>query len=288
MQFKSLADRSWLHEAWRHKASVVAGVLAIVSLSLAHYAGFLIDLPLQIVAVAGMPLASGVTATFLFYLFFCAVFARVLASIMQLITLPFLAVADRLGPGVRLRMEWSHQRRFVRTHSQTIKWEGFVWILVQALMLLFMMLAIYLKAAFSWLTAVGIAMFFIPIVLSGLIRSGYFLQPKPRAFIRKIRTRRTRYGRAASAAFVTTTAALIIMAFVMGNMRASLLRDQTPHMVVTKEFTGIATVIASSEGALLLFQKQGKELRYIYSSPEFTASIESKPVFPPIGSNKKE
>jgi len=58
-------------------------------------------------------------------------------------------------------------------------------------------------------------------------------------------------------------------------------------MTVTKEFAGMATVIASSEGALLMFQKQGDALRYIYLAPEFVTSIESKPVFPPIGSKKE-
>ncbi|AWL07132.1 hypothetical protein DIR46_23685 [Massilia oculi] len=241
---------------------------------------------MQIVAVAGMPLAQGVTATFLFYVFFCAVVARVFTSILQLICLPFLAISDRLDPGFRRKMDWKHQRRFVRTHSQTIKWEGFAWIIFQAAMFLFMMLAIYVKFAITWVSGVGLVISVVLIVLSGLVRAGFFLQPKPRIFIRKMKMRRARSARAASAAFVTITAALIVVAFFMGSMRASLLRDQGAHAVVTKEFTGNATVIASSEGALLLFQKLGDERRYIYSSPEFTASMESKNVFTPIGVEK--
>jgi len=66
------------------------------------------------------------------------------------------------------------------------------------------------------------------------------------------------------------------------------LRNDEPHMIVTKEFTGNANVIASADGALLLFQKQGDEFRYIYSSPEFTASMETKPAFPPIGAKKEQ
>jgi hypothetical protein len=287
MPITFLPGRSWLHEAWHHKTSVLAGVLAIVSLSLAHYAGFLMKVPLQIVAVAGMPLAKGVTATFLFYVFFCAVFARVLASMLQLVVLPFLAVTDRLERGFRRRMDWPHQRRFVRSHSQTIKWEGYIWIAIQALLFLLLMLAIYVKFTITWISGVGLLTSIVLIVLSGLVRSGFFLQPIPNTFIRKIKSRPARSGHVASAAFVTTTAALIIVAFFMGSMRASLLRDQGPHMIVTKEFTGMATVIASSEGAILLFQKQDAELRYIYSAPEFTASIETKSVFPPIGSKKE-
>lgn len=287
MQLTPLTDHRRIQEAWRHKTSVLAGVLAIVSLSLAHYAGFLIEVPLQIVAVAGVPLASGVTATFLFYIFFCAVFARVITAIFQLVALPLLALADRLGPGFRRKMEWPHQRRFVRTHTETIKWEGYVWVAIQALLFLLMMLALYVKFSFTAVSAVGLVASVTFILLSVLVRCGFFLQPKPRTFVRKIKTRHARYGRAASGAFVTATAALTLAAFFMGSMRASLLRDQAPQMLVSKEFTGLATIIASSEGALLLFQKQEKELRYIYSAPEFTASMESKPVFAPIGSDKK-
>lgn len=286
MQFIFPPGRTWLYEVWHHKASVLGGVLAVISLSLAHYAGFLMNVPLQIVAVAGMPLAKGVTATFLFYMFFCAVFARVLTSMLQLGVLPFLALFDRLGRGFNRKMDWTHQRRFVRSHTQTIKWEGHVWIAIQAILFLLLMLGIYVKFTITWISGIELFTSIVLALLSGLVRSGFFLQPSPSAFSRKIRQRPARSGRAASAAFSTMTAALIIVAFFMGSMRASLLRDHEPQMTTTEDFTGMATVIASSEGALLLFQKQGVELRYIYSTPEFTTSIESKPVFPPLGSKE--
>lgn len=245
------------------------------------------SVPLQIVSVAGLPLAKGVTATFLFYVFFCAVLARVLTSMLQLVTLPFLGVTDRLEPGFIRKMDRSRQRRFVRSHKQTIKWEGYIWILLQASLLLFLMLGIYVKFTITWLSGLGLLISIVFAILSGLFRAEFFLQPKPRTFIRKVKTRPMRSSRTISAAFVTIAAALIIVAFILGTMRASLLRDQEPHSVLTKEFTGAATVIASSDGALLLFQKQGGDARYIFSTPEFAASVETKAVFPPIGRSKE-
>lgn len=288
LRIRSIPGRNWLSEAWHHKSSLLGGALAVVSLSLAHYAGFLMKVPLQIVAVAGLSLAKGVTATFLFYVFFCAVFARVLASILQLAILPSLAVVDRLDRGFRRKMDWSHQRRFVRTHTLTIKVEGFVWIGIQAFLFLLMMLALYVDFALTWISIIGIFTSIVLATLSWFLRSGFFLQPKLRPFIRKIRTRRARKMRGVSAAFVTSTAALIIVAFFLGALRADLLRNQQPHPIVTKEFTGTAAVIASSEGALLLFQEQKDAFRYIYSAPDFTASMESKSVFPPIGAKKEQ
>lgn len=287
MQFTFPPDRTWFYEVWHHKASILGGVLALISLSLAHYAGFLTNVPLQIVAVAGMPLAKGVTATFLFYVFFCAVFARVLTSMLQLVVLPFLALTDRLERGFRRKMDWKHQRRFVRSHTQTIKWEGHIWIGIQAVFFLLLMLGVYVKFTITWISGFGLFASIVLVLLSGLVRSGFFLQPSPSVFSRKIRKRTARSGRAASAAFVTITAALIIVAFFLGSMRASLLRDQEPQATKTNDFTGMATVVASSEGALLLFQKLGDERRYIYFTPEFATSKETKPVFPPIGSKKE-
>lgn len=280
-------SRTWFYEVWQHKASLLGGVLAIFSLSLAHYAGFLMKVPLQIVAIAGLPLAKGVTATFLFYVFFCAVFARVLASILQLIILPFLALNDRLERGFSRKMDWKRQRRFVRSHSQTIKWEGYVWIAIQAFLFFLLMLGIYVNFTVTWNSGIALVTSIVLVVLSGLVRSGFFLQPNPIIFSRKITTRPTCSGRAVSAAFVTITAALIVMSFFMGGMRASLLRDQEQQRITTKTFNGMATVIASSEGALLLFQKQGAEFRYIYSTQDFATSIETKPVFSPIGHSRE-
>lgn len=282
IQLTSLARRTWLHQIWKYKASFLAGSLAIVSLSLAHYAGFLMDVPLQIVAIAGALLAKDITATFLFYMFFSAVSARVLTSILQLVVLPFLAAADRLERGMRRKMSWAQQRRFVRSHTETIKWEGLAWVAFQILLFLFVMLGIYVKFTVTWISGVGLFVSMILATMAGLVRSGFFLQPKLKPFVRKIRTRRARLGKATSATFVTATSALIIGAFFMGFMRASLLREQKPHMILTKEFTGMAAVIASSEDALLLFQRQGKEFRYIYSTREFAITIETKPVFQPL------
>lgn len=287
MEFTFPPSRSWINELWRHKASIFGGLLAIVSLSLAHYAGFLVQVPLQIVAIAGLPLAKGVTATFLFYVFFCAVFARVLTSMAQLVVLPFFALSDRLERGFRRKMDWAHQRRFVRSHSRTIKWEGHVWVVIQVILFLLLMLGTYVKFTITWVSGVGLFVSMVLVILAGLVRSGFFLQPNLHAFSRKIKTRPARSGRTASAAFVTITGALVIVAFFLGGMRASLLRDQEPQMTLTKAFAGMATVIASSEGALLMFQKQGEEIRYVYFTPEFATSIETKPVFPPLGFTKE-
>lgn len=158
---------------------------------------------------------------------------------------------------------------------------------MQAILFFLMMLAIYVEFTFTWVSGSVLIMSIPLVILSGLVRSGYFLQPKYQIFMRKIKARRLRFGQVVSATFVTTTAALIVVAFAMGIMRASLLRSQTPHRITAKDFVGTANVIASSDGALLLYQKKGVDFRYLYFCPEFTTSVETRPVFPPIGSQKE-
>lgn len=275
----------WVHKILDHKASLIGGVLAIISLSLAHYAGFLMKVPLQIVAVAGGSLAKGVTATFLFYLFFCAVSARVIASVLLIALLPALAIQDRLEGGIRREMSWSSQRRFVRSHTRTIKWENYIWLFIQSLIFLLLMLAIYVKFSMTWISGLVLIGSVLLIALSGLVRSGFFLQPKWKTFVRKNKSRPARFSRVVSASIVTVTGALIVVAFLLGGMRGNLLRSQEPGLVLTKDFVGMATVIASSGDELLLFQKKGNDFRYIYSAAGFTASFETAPVFPVLERN---
>lgn len=66
----------------------------------------------------------------------------------------------------------------------------------------------------------------------------------------------------------------------------NLFNSKDPQMTLPNDFTDSATAIEGSEGAPFLFQKQGVELRYIYSTTKFTTSIEAKPVFPSLDSKK--
>ena len=149
------------------------------------------------------------------------------------------------------------------------------------------MLLLYVKFTASIFLGFELVVSLVVVFLSWLIRSGFLLQPNISVFIRKIKGRSAHSIRAKSAAFITGTTVLVLVAFFMGNKRMTLLLAQYPQMTSTEKFTGMANILASSGNALLLFQKQEKEIRYIYSSPEFTTSVESiNSGFPQIASKK--
>lgn len=144
--------------------------------------------------------------------------------------------------------------------------------------------AIYVKFNIGWFSGIALVASLLLVLLTGLVRSGFFLQPKIKVFIRKIKGRPVFGRRAASAIIVTPAGASIVVSFILGVMRADLLRNQNPQIVIMEKFSAMAAVIASSESELLIFQKKGVESRYVYFAPNFITAIESKDVFPPIGS----
>ena len=231
MQFTYLFNQRILNQAWTNKLSVIGGVFALASLSLAHYAGFLMVFPLPILAIAGLTLAKGVTATFLFYVFFTAICARVFTSLFVLLLLPVWTLADRHQGGSRKLLNFSYQHRFVRLHTRTIKSEGYIWLLMQALIFVFFMLITYVEFSITWRIGTVLCVFSILFILSGLVRSGFFLQPRMSIFINKTKHRPARSSRVAIAVFGTVTGTLIIVSFCLGFMRSTLLRNQTPQMV---------------------------------------------------------
>ena len=50
-----------------HKGRLLNTFFTLTAVSLAHYAGFIMELPLQIMAASGGALATGVIASFVFY-----------------------------------------------------------------------------------------------------------------------------------------------------------------------------------------------------------------------------
>lgn len=280
---REVANHKWVLEAWRQKATLASGLLTITSLSLAHYAGFMMAVPMQILAIAGLPLAKGVTATFLFYLFLCAAISRVFTAISLAIFGPFLVAAllpriiGKRNPG------WREKKQFVMTHRQMLRKEVIFSQLIHALLFPFLVVSLYVQRTTTLHSATLFSLAATLLLVAFLIRSEFLLQLKWKPFIRKVKTRPRVGGRTGSAAFVTLVTTLIVASFFLGKWRMELLQSQNPGETVTTSFSGAATLLASSDRSILLYQKEGDAERYIYSSPEFTTSFESRAgVFSPM------
>ena len=122
----------------------------------------------------------------------------------------------------------------VRQHSETIRLEGHVWPLFQIPLFLIILLGLYVDFTLNWTSGILIAISMVLGMASYLVRFGFFLQPKPVIFVQKVRERVVRYGKVASAAFVTTSASFVIVAFIMGSLRADLLQTFQDRILTTE------------------------------------------------------
>ena len=257
-----------------HKGRILNFVFAIASISLAHYAGFISELPLQIVAAAGGTMASGVTATFLFYVALCAVLARVTVGILQLFLLPQLFFTDRAGHGFKLQ-GIGNIRKYVRSYNRLLHNEGYIWLSLQVIIFLICLLGLYIDFNLSWKSVLVISLALLVITLSGAFRTRFLLFLHWKPFIKRIRQRNSFRLNVASAAFVTIASALVITSFFIGQMRMTLLKTENSQQIINPYFVGYAKLLASSGSSTLLFEEDKGNERYIYTTREYALASES-------------
>lgn len=256
-----------------YKRKIVMAVLAVFSISLAHYAGFVMQLPLPILAAAGSAMAPGVTAAFLFYLALCSIFARVMVSVMQFIYLPGMIIVDRVRFGKLISIQ--KKRKYVRTYHELLQKEGLLWFSAQIFITVVGMFAVYANVPATLRTGFIILISVLLVAVAILFRARYFLILKTGRFIERWNKSSTFRANTATAMMVTLPAVLVVIAFVSGALRIKLLENTEPQQVTNCYFSGYARLLVSSGSASLLLQETGQKKRYIYSTPEYVVSVES-------------
>lgn len=268
-----------------NKNRIINSFFALTSIALAHYAGFLMVIPVQIVAAAGGAMAPGVTATFIFYVAFCAVVARAAVGIIQLIIIPFFLLHDRIIHGFKLQ-GINKKRRYVRSYYSLLRNEGYLWLGLQASIFLVALFGLYVDFTFTWKSGTFVILAIAGVLLSGAFRAKYLLILKWKVFLERFRGRDSFRLNAASAAFVTITSALVVASLCLGVMRMSLLKKAAPQQVSNEYFTGYAKLLASSGSSTLLYEEVKDDGRYIYAASDYAIAIESKKNSFPVISRK--
>lgn len=269
-----------------HKGRVLTSLLAIASMSLAHYAGFVMELPLQIVAAAGGALVPGVTTTFLFYVALCAVLARVIIGFLQVFLLPQIIFLDRVEHGQRLHST-KKKRKYVRSYNTLLRNEGYIWLGLQAISFAICLFGLYIDFNITWKPGVAIFIALTLVALSGAFRAKFLLMLSWASFIKRVKTRSAFRLNAGSASFVTLASALVVTSFALGAMRMSTLKNANPQQLSSQYFSGYANLLASSGSATLAYEKKGEDARYIFATKDYAIGVETKPkAFPPLNITK--
>lgn len=259
-----------------HKGRLFNTFFALAAISFAHYAGFIMELPLQIMAASGGALVTGVTATFVFYVALCAVVSRVGIGMVQPFLLLFLVGAGRAEQGYRLA-SWKKKRKFVRSYNNLMDNEGYYWLGAQVLFFVTLMPALYLKFTLTWKSGLGLLIVLLFISLAVLFRARFLLSLSWTFFMRRFKKRTASKTNVASALFVTIASALVVASFIMGSMRMAFLKSAQPQQITNEYFTGYANLIASSGSSTLLYEHADGKARYIYATPSYALAVESAP-----------
>lgn len=258
------------------KGRIVGIIVSVVSISLAHYAGFLSIIPLQIVAASGSDLAFGVTATFLFYISLSAIMARVIVGIFLPLVLPAIVIAGRIEHGIRLK-SLSKKKKFVKSYNVLLESENLFVVASQLVIFTFILFGLYLEPKPTWSSVTLIIVVLILVILSGLFRAKFLLVFDINKYISMINKRPVEKVNAVSALFFTVVAAMVVFSYVIGLMRINTLISSQPQQITNRYFKGYANLLASSGSSALLYQKQNGNERYMYLTADYALAVESKP-----------
>jgi len=251
-------------------------IVSIASISLAHYAGFLSAVPLQIVAASGPDLALGVTATFLFYTSFSAILARIVAPFLITYILVMLVFIERAEHGTKLET-LSKKKKFVRSYSSLIDNETYLATALQIGLFIIIMSATYLEPSPSWTSATLLTIASILLALPGLLKTRFLLLLNIKKYLNRIYKRPHERARAISAGLLTTITALVVSSYTMGLMRINMLTNSEPQQITNRYFKGHANLLATSGSSALVYEKINNQERYMYLTADYALAVESEP-----------
>lgn len=270
---------------YSNKGRIISTILAIVSISLAHYAGFLSELPLQIVAASGSDLMLGVTTTFIFYISFSAILARIIIWFFLPFVLFIIAVTGRAEHGLKLK-RMSKKKKFVKNYKNMLKNENSLVVLAQFIIFILIMQGLYLNLEFTWMYASLFIVTLFLVILSGLFRANFLLLFNIKQYLNRLNNRPNEKVNAVSAALFTAVTTLVVTSFAMGLMRVNTLTKSKQQQITNHYFNGYASLIANSGSSTLLFEKADGKSRYIFLTANYALAVESKPKsFPLLGKN---
>lgn len=258
-----------------HKGRALTSFFAIASMSLAHYAGFVMELPLQIISAAGSTLVPGVTTTFLFYVALCAVLARVTIGFLQVPMLAQFILFDRIEHGKTLH-NTKKKRKYVRSYNKLLRNEGYIWLGLQATSFVILLCILYIDLSITWKPAIGIFIAISLVALSGAFRSKLLLILSWEIFIKRVKNRSAFRLNVGSASFITLASALVVTSFALGAMRMTNLKNATPQQISNHYYSGYANLLASSGNTTLAYEKKDGNVRYIFTTPDYAVGVESK------------
>jgi hypothetical protein len=252
----------------KHRLKAAAVIISLMSIAATHYAGFLANLPSELLAIAAQSLALAVTSVFFFYCVFAAAMARVGAIFLSAnTTLVGSLVAFALG---------NSRRSSVRRYLTYLSHDAMNAIAVQILLFLAILSLTYVdfvESDFKWQYAVLATSLAVASVLRipALVLS-------PRIFLARQKNRhRLAYQVQLSVSAVALLVAVtVIFSFVLGSKRFDH-QSRSPYVQITDDrYVGSVRVLISSGDNLLATDLCGTQPRFLFFTQDrvFASSVD--------------
>ena len=264
-------------------AQVVLSALALASVGLAHFIGFLRHVADPFVPVIAQEMAPGFVATFFLYLAFCAITGRVIAMLLVLTvnSLAYLIVLVlRRGPV-------SRGRRIIRLLNAE---RGAItpFHVVFALMIF----------SYTYIDVSTVPSRYLLELLGALvllfaltIRATFYVRTFSRTLSRGIATASPSRVRTLLGAIVLAFGSVLVVSYLAGSSRFHKLWVDNDVEYYSDQFSGYLNVLLISDRTVLAMQHNGLAQRQVlirgaYSLAEVVPTPEGFPQFPRL--NRKE
>jgi hypothetical protein len=276
--------------------NLLRATLAVFSCSAAHYAGFVVSLPLSVIEMVATGFAVEFVALFWFFVFVSILLAKGLIAVLQGVRATATIIVERVHAAFRGRLG---ARTFLRYQDQKAGF-GVFWFAINAATFSFSFWIVYLhggavianivRREARWITDAHLIQLFIFNAMSLLILPILFYQFRglllaPKAFLSRMRSpsRRLKTMQTLSEAFYPVAAFSVILSFAAGVARFNTLVERPDMTYIDARYSTTGAVLLRNSNMTLLLEGKRRTRRYLLFHPHFIASVSDSPdSFPDI------
>lgn len=244
------------------KSAVKSG-LALLSIMVTHYAGFLYKLPSAIVSVAAVEFFPTFSALFIFYLTFCYATARVFGFLFSQVGVVgyifFSSAVYRYGRYVRVK-------KYLKTYKARSEEESNFYLISVGIVFSLLFLIAYVRPVsfeFSSFFIFCVAVIFISAVLKTDI-----LVLRFRSVVRRlINERRLKYRREMIASYMFVVVGMFLaLSYYAGVLRFERLERERAVEYASDYLVGDLKILMSNKDAVLAIEDSEEFFTYVYAS----------------------
>ncbi|MDR8016016.1 hypothetical protein [Ectopseudomonas guguanensis] len=241
----------------------IKGGLALLSIVVTHYAGFLYKLPSAIVSVAAVEFFPAFSAIFIFYLTFCYATARVFGFLFsQLAVVGYIFVSGmiyRYGRYVRVK-------KYLKAYKARSEEENNFYLISVAAMFLGLFLIVYVRPVSFELS--GFFIFCVVIIfISAILKTDVLVLRFGSVLRRLFNERRLKYRREMIASYMFVVVGIFLaLSYYAGTLRFERLEREKVVEYTSDNLVGDLKILISSKDAVLAIEDNEEFFTYVYAS----------------------